>query len=268
MKKDLSIIIVNYNGKKYFEECIQSIHKNISSIDYEIIVFDNNSNDDSIAYLNNRFPEIITIKSEDNLGFGLGNNEAVKYAKADTILLLNNDTIILDDFSELLNFAKSNPKAGAVGINMLDKNKSYLIPGGKFPNINSCFKIKNGAYSGDFQTGNFTSPYYKVDWIGGSFMLMRKEIFENVNGFDKDYFMYVEDVDLCKKIAEKGYQNYFFSQYAYIHFVGFNPKKNPLLIKGYRTYLSKHTHGLNYVLCSIALTINSLVKNIKLIISK
>lgn len=268
MNKDLSIIIVNYNGKKYYNKCIQSIQEKLSHINYEIIVFDNNSSDDSISYLNNNFPEVITIKSEENLGFGKGNNEAVKYSKSDTILLLNNDTIIQDDFSELINFVKSDSKVGAVGINMLDKNKEYLIPGGKFPNITSCFKIKNGAYSGDFQNGEFTKPYYKVDWIGGSFMLMRKEIYTEINGFDEDYFMYVEDVDLCKKIVDKGYQNYFFSKYAYIHFVGFNPKKNPLLIKGYRTYLKKHTRGLNYLLCSVALTLNSLVKHIKLIIDK
>ncbi len=268
MKKDLSIIIVNYNGRKYFEKCIQSIQENFTHVEYEIIVFDNYSSDDSISYLTNHFPEVILIKSEINLGFGKGNNEAVKYANAETILLLNNDTIILNDFSELINFVRNDPKAGAIGINMLDKNKKYLVPGGKFPSIASCFKIKNGAYTDDFEKGIFTAPYYKVDWMGGSFILMRKAIYNEINGFDEDYFMYVEDVDLCKKIADNGYQNYFFAKYNYIHFVGFNPKKNPLLIKGYRTYLKKHTHGLNYILCSIALTLNSLVKKIKLIMVK
>uniref|UniRef100_UPI003752DD78 glycosyltransferase family 2 protein n=1 Tax=Flavobacterium sp. TaxID=239 RepID=UPI003752DD78 len=85
-----------------------------------------------------------------------------------------------------------------------------------------------------------------------------------INGFDEDYFMYVEDVDFCKKIAKVGLKRVFMTSISYIHFVGFNTNKNPMLVKGYKIYIKKHFSGIQKIVISIILQINSFVKNIKL----
>ena len=90
-----------------------------------------------------------------------------------------------------------------------------------------------------------------------------EETYIKIKGFDEDYFMYVEDVDFCKKVANIGLKRVFIPGLSYIHYVGFNKKKNPMLVKGYKIYINKHFKGIPLLLISIALTINSFVKNIK-----
>ncbi|WP_445718540.1 glycosyltransferase family 2 protein [Flavobacterium sp.] len=264
MDIELSVIIINYNGIKYLKECLDSLHQKLNNISFEIIVLDNNSSDDSCAYLKTNFPEVKLIESKINHGFGKGNNEAVRTAKGNYLLLINNDTIVLDDLLPVLEFLKKDNSIGVIGINMLNGKKEYIPAAGNFPNIKNMFQLKKLLHSGkEFGSGNFLRDSYDVDWLGGSFLLLSKTIYENINGFDEDYFMYVEDVDFSKKIANLGLKRIFLPNYNYIHFVGFTKAKNPMLIKGYEIYLSKHFTGLYKLLVTLALKTNKLVKNIK-----
>jgi GT2 family glycosyltransferase len=204
------------------------------------------------------------LESKVNLGFGKGNNEAVKQAKGDYLLLINNDTILLNDVTPILECIKNDEKVGVIGINMLDANKQYLPPSGNFPNVQNMFFMKKLFQTGaEFQTGIFSKTSYEVDWLGGSFLFLTKELYERVGGFSEDYFMYVEDVDFCKKIADIGYKRIFLPNYSYIHFVGFDKTRKPLLIKGFEIYISKHFTGLEKGIVFTALKINKLVKKIK-----
>jgi GT2 family glycosyltransferase len=264
MEIELSIIIVNYNGMKYFQNCFDSIYDKLKAFSFEIIVLDNNSKDNSVSFIKENYPNIILIASKINYGFGKGNNEAIKFAKGKYILLLNNDTILLDDITPALQLFKSDCSIGAIGINMLNAKKEYLHAVGKFPNIFNLFWMKLAFnFNKDFKTGVFTKDLYEVDWITGSFILMPIAVFKEIEGFDEDYFLYVEDVDLCKKIAIKGYKRVFYSKLNYIHFVGFNTSKNNLLINGFRTFITKHYSGFYKKLCYSSLYINSIVKKIK-----
>lgn len=264
MTKELSVIIVNYNGQKYFEACFKSIKSKLSNIDYEIIVLDNCSQDDSASYIKENYPEIILLESNINLGFGKGNNEAVKHAKGNNILLLNNDTILLDPLDKPLNLLDSDLSIGVIGINMLNGAEKYINAAGNFPNSVNLFWMKyTFLINKEFSTGLFSKDEYSVDWLTGSFLLLRKDVYQRINGFDEDYFLYVEDVDLCKKIQKIGLKRIFLTRFSYIHFVGFNKSKNHLLIKGYKIFISKHYKGIYKLLCTIALLINTSIKKLK-----
>lgn len=267
MKIELSVIIVNYNGLEYLEACLDALYEKLSGIVYEIIILDNDSADGSCKYIKNNHPDVILIASNKNLGFGKGNNEAVKNAAGEYLLLINNDTIILDNLLPVFKFIKADINIGTLGIKMLNGNEQYLQSVGKFPDFKGLFRIKNLSKVGEeFEKGHFTKPFYEVDWISGSFIIIPTNVYKEVGGFDEDYFMYVEDVDLGKKIHDRGYKNIFLPQYRYIHFVGFKKARNPLLISGYKTYISKHFTGAEALKMRVALKMNESVKKIKSIL--
>lgn len=264
MRPELSVIIVNYNGLNYLKSCLDSLDNSLDGIANEIIIIDNNSKDESCTFLKENFPSVILIESKINYGFGKGNNEAVKIAKADNILLLNNDTIVLDNLRPVLDYLKNDAKIGLIGINMLDAKKEYLPVAGNFPNFNNMFRMKKLLeISDEFKKGNFSKDSYEVDWLSGSFLMMKTKTYKEINGFDEDYFLYVEDVDFCKRISDIGLKRIFLPNYRYIHFVGFNKSKNPMLVKGYKIYISKHFKGINKRFISLSLEVNSLVKKLK-----
>lgn len=264
MNIQLSVIIVNYNGLRFLDDCFQSLYEKLSSLSYEIIVLDNHSTDESCSYIKSQHPTVRLIESKINYGFGRGNNEAVKHAKGDTILLLNNDTILLDSIDELILKLDHDPSIGTIGINMVDANHQFLPSFGNFPNMWNMFYMKKiQDMCQDLKTGNFSQESYAVDWISGSFMLMKRRIYAEVYGFDEDYFMYVEDVDFCKKIEKKGLKRIFIPKFNYVHFVGFSKTRNPLLIRGYELFISKHLKGFDKLKCLFSLKINKVVKLVK-----
>lgn len=264
MNIELSVIIVNYNGVKYLKDCLDSLYLKLTNISFEIIILDNNSTDNSCVYLKENFPTVKLVESKINHGFGKGNNEVVKIANGKYLLLLNNDTILLDELELMITLLKKDLSIGVLGINMLDANQNYLPAAGNFPNFKNMFQFQKLLDLGEeFASGKFKKNYYEVDWLCGSFLLLSKDTYIKIKGFDEDYFMYVEDVDFCKKIEDIGLKRVFIPNLSYIHFVGFNKKKNPMLVKGYEIYIKKHFKGISRILITIALSINSFVKNIK-----
>jgi GT2 family glycosyltransferase len=264
MDVQLSVIIVNYNGLRFLKDCLDSLVEKLNSISYEIIILDNNSQDESCSFIKANYPSINLIESKINYGFGKGNNEAVKHAKGKYVLLFNNDTILLDRLDSIITLLEQDKSIGLVGINMLDANQNYIPAAGNFPNIRNMFQFQKLLDLGiEFKKGKFSKEHYEVGWLAGSFLFLSKETYTKINGFDEDYFMYVEDVDFCKKVANIGLKRVFIPGLSYIHYVGFNKKKNPMLVKGYKIYINKHFKGIPFLLISIALTINSFVKNIK-----
>jgi GT2 family glycosyltransferase len=267
MNTTLSVIIVNYNGFKYLKNCFDSLNENLKGIPFEIIVLDNDSRDESCSYIKTHYPEIKLIESKVNYGFGKGNNVAVKQSVGDYLLLINNDTIVLDHLRPVLEHLQSNPNIGAIGINMLDAHKKYLPVSGNFPNIGNMFRMKKIQYNNaEFATGLYSKTEYEVDWLSGSFLMIPKKVYQEVGGFDEDYFLYVEDVDLSRKIADKRYKRVLLTSYNYIHFVGFNSSKNPMLVKGYEIYIAKHYKGFQKIAVLSSLKINKCIKNIKRIL--
>lgn len=264
MEIQLSVIIVNYNGLRFLKDCLDSLIDKLNSISYEIIILDNDSQDNSCSFIKENYPMINLIESKINYGFGKGNNEAVKQAKGKYVLLFNNDTILLDKLEPIISLLENDKSMGVVGINMLNANQEYIPAAGNFPNLRNMFQFQKLLDIGiEFKKGKFSKDYYEVGWLAGSFLFLSKENYIKIKGFDEDYFMYVEDVDFCKKIADVGLKRIFMPNLSYIHFVGFNKKKNPMLVKGYKIYIKKHFKGIALIFIAIALSINSFVKSIK-----
>ncbi len=254
----LSVIIVNYNGKKFLKDCLDSIYEQLKNLDHEVIIVDNNSSDESISFIKQYYPKISLIENALNVGFAAANNQGVRKATGDYILLLNNDTILMSNLNDALNNLDSNENVGAVGIKMLNGNEEYIPSFGKFPTPYNLLRISNlnyqfrGACSGEFENKDTLI----VDWISGAFLLTKKSYWNEVNGLDEEYFMYVEDVDFCKKLYNIGLKTVYLPGSYFIHHVGFNSKRERLLIKGYALYASKHFNTFEEKFAKLLLYLN------------
>jgi GT2 family glycosyltransferase len=218
----LSVIILNYNVRYFLEACLCSVQSAVAGIDAEIIVVDNNSPDDSCDMMRNIFPAIELIANTENVGFAKANNQGVKLAKGEYVCILNPDTIVAEDtFSQLLAFAESKENLGGIGCKLIDGSGTFLPESKR--------NIPTPMVSVKKILGNKNSGYYsslheneigKVAILVGAFMLMKKNVYAAVAGFDEDYFMYGEDIDLSYKIIKAGFQNYYYGKTAVIHYKG------------------------------------------------
>ncbi|PHR69041.1 MAG: glycosyl transferase family 2 [Lutibacter sp.] len=222
----LSVIIVNYNVQYFLELCLQSVQEALEEIDSEIIVVDNNSIDDSCKMVSEKFPKVICIRNNKNIGFAKANNQGVTKAKGQYVLILNPDTVVAKDtFKKILKFAKSRQNFGALGVKLID-GKGTFLPESKrgIPTPKVSFYKLIGFTSKS--TGKYYANHLKenetgiVDILVGAFMFMRRKVYNEVKGFDERYFMYGEDIDLSYKILNKGYQNYYFADTQVIHYKG------------------------------------------------
>jgi GT2 family glycosyltransferase len=261
----LSVIIVNYNVKYFLEQCLCSVRKAIGEMtvatggrNVEVIVIDNKSTDGSIEYLQPRFPFVQYIKNTVNEGFSKANNQGVQQARGKYVLFLNPDTIIPEDaFTKCTAFMESHADAGALGVHMIDGSGQYLKESKRgFPSLWVSF-CKMSGLTRWFPTSSIFARYYmghlrndqvqKVDILSGAFMVVRKSVLEKTGGFDEQFFMYAEDIDLSYRLQQSGYINYYFPDCSIIHFKGESTRKDSkyvrLFYKAMVQFVQKHFHG-------------------------
>ncbi|MDO5760906.1 MAG: glycosyltransferase, partial [Bacteroidota bacterium] len=235
----LSIVIVNYNVEHFLEHCLRSVKKAIAGIETEIFVVDNNSVDGSVLMLKEKFPEVILLENKENVGFAKANNQAIRLSKGEYVLLLNPDTVVEEDtFSKCLAFMDKHPKAGGLGVKMIDGQGKILKESKRgFPTPWVCF-CKMTGLSSLFPKSKRYCGYYmghlsyeqtnKVDILAGAYMLLRKECLDKCGLLDETFFMYGEDIDLSYRITLAGYDNYYFADTQIIHYKGESTKKGSL----------------------------------------
>ncbi len=236
---ELSIIIVNYNVKQFLENLIVSIKKAASNIRHEIIVIDNASDDGSVEMLNEKFSNVNLIVNKENKGFGVANNQGLKIAKGKYILLINPDTIVKEDtFTKLIEFLDANQNIGMATCKVLNNDgslqlacrRSFPGPWTSFTKVSGLSKLF--PQSKLFAKYNLTyldeNDTYEVDAISGSFMFMKREVYEKIGGFDDDFFMYGEDLDLCYRTQKSGYKIYYFHETEIIHYKGESTKRSSI----------------------------------------
>ena len=239
MNIELSIIIINFNVKYFLEHCLNSALYALKGIDGEIIVVDNHSTDGSKSYFENRFPQVKFIWNETNIGFGKANNLGLKYATGEYILFLNPDTIVPEDcFEKCISFIRSKNDNCALGVKMIDGSGNFLKESKRsFPYpFTSLFKLMGLAnlfphskLFAKYHLGNLDeNKNHEVDVLAGAFMMIPRKIMDIVKGFDEDFFMYGEDVDLSYRIQQAGFVNYYFAETTIIHFKGESTKKGSL----------------------------------------
>jgi len=191
----VSIIIVNYNGKTHLEKCLPSVSKS-SYAKYEVILVDNNSIDSSLEFVQKNYPSVSVIKLDNNYGFAEPNNIGAKSAKGELLLFLNNDTITTPDFiAELVNAAKENPKI-AIFQSLLLKPDGTIDSSGDFID----------TYGRAYSSREKTNEIRNIMSARGASMMIRKEVFWDLGGFDKNYFATFEDVDLGLRAWIWGYK--------------------------------------------------------------
>ena len=211
----LSVIILNYNVRYFLEQCVASVQEALTNIDSEIIVVDNQSSDDSCEMIRSRFPGVKLIKNNSNLGFPKGNNIGVAQANGKYICILNPDTVVAEDtFEKILTFAEKQENLGIVGCKLIDGSGNYLPESKRgiptpfvaltkifglyklFPN----WKLFNRYYAqhlSEYETG-------KVEILVGAFMIMKRDLYNEIGGFDENCFMYSDDFDLSYMGLKRG----------------------------------------------------------------
>lgn len=234
-KIDISIIIVNYNAEIFLINCIESIYKNSNNLKIQIIVVDNNSKDNSRITTQGKYPDVIWIQNFINRGFATANNQAIKQSKGKFIMLLNNDTIILNNaLNKLLNYIESDSTIGAVGPRILNKDGSLQASCRRgLPNaINSVgyFTKLYKIFPKSKKLGSYAMSYisdkqsHEVEAVSGAAMLIKSEVIKKIGGLDENYFMHFEDIDLCLRISLEGYKLFYVHDAEIIHFKGQSSK--------------------------------------------
>lgn len=232
----LSIVIVNYNVKHLLADCLISVNRACENISSEIFVVDNASTDGSRDYFEGKFSDVHFKWNETNVGFSKANNSVLNEAKGEFVLFLNPDTILpADCFEKCIAFFSEHPDCGALGVRITDEIGNYRKESKRgFPGAaTSLFKMI-GLHK-FFPLSPVFARYYlghlpedktnAVDVLSGAFMMLSRKVLERVKGFDEDFFMYAEDIDLSCRVIKAGFKNYYYPGVSIIHLKGKSTKK-------------------------------------------
>lgn len=235
----LSIVIVNYNVRYFLEQALGSVRRALGRISGEIWVVDNNSVDDSLRMVSEKFPEAKVIANKNNPGFAIANNMAIRQSTGEYVLLLNPDTLVEEDtFEKCIEFMDAHPDAGALGVKMIDGSGKFLPESKRgFPTPWVAF-CKACGLSTLFPKSKRFNQYHLgylsenethvVDVLSGAFMFMRRSALDKSGLLDEAFFMYGEDIDLSYRIVQAGYKNYYLASTSIIHYKGESTKKGSL----------------------------------------
>jgi N-acetylglucosaminyl-diphospho-decaprenol L-rhamnosyltransferase len=213
---DLSIIIVNWNSVDYLQACLSSLYRETQGLRFEVIVVDNASGDGCKSMLCKDFHDVQLIEARENLGFARANNLGSRRSKGDLLLFLNPDTEVIGDaLVRMVAYLRTHPSAGAAGVRLLNSDGSVQT---------SCIQpfpsILNQMLDFEYLQRRFPrwklwgmQPLFdpecqaaRVDTISGACFMVKRSVFNKVGGFSEEYFMYSDDLDLSRKIAEAGYE--------------------------------------------------------------
>lgn len=254
-----SIIIVNYNTLSLTEACINSIRKFTTEIAYEIILVDNASSDGSSTYFRD-FKDITFVEAPENLGFGRANNLGAELATGEFLFFLNSDTLLTENSIKILTdfFTENQHKLriGALGCILVDKEGNYNGSGNELPVCRTEIEMYKSVIPGmklfTKKPRPFTIPkgkeYFEIGYVIGADLLMRREVFEQLGGFDPDYFMYYEESDLQKRMRDLGLKAWIYTGTKLIHLEDgtgkslkkYSNRKRTIVHKSRNIYLKKN----------------------------
>ncbi len=259
----VSIIIVNYNSFDLLDKCLKSLIRFTKLKDYEIIVVDNNSTQGKIEDILNQYKGINLIKNSTNRGFAAANNQAIRIAKSEYILLLNNDTEFIEDtISKILDFYKKRNERLLIGCKLLNEDGSLQPSVYQFPTILNIFSSNFFLYRVFPKSKRFNKYYLKelvikepieVDVVIGAVIFCKKSDLMKLNGFDERFYFYAEETDLCKRFKDLGGKVIYYPNTAIYHKGGgatgnnswFKYKHQAI---AYIKYYQKHFTGINLAL--------------------
>jgi GT2 family glycosyltransferase len=229
---ELSVIIVNYNTKQLLDDCLRSLCLAQSPTGgMEIIVVDNASTDGSQAMVNAQHPSVTLISNEQNQGYSAANNLGMEVARGEHLLFLNSDTKVSPQaLIAPLAHLTSHPDVGAITVQLVyldgrrdpDNHRGFPTPWNAFCHFSGLGRLfpHNPALNGYFQSYKNFEEIHPVDVIAGSFMMMPAGLCRKLGGWDESYFFYGEDIDLCYRIHQAGYQVVYFPGVEVLHYKG------------------------------------------------
>lgn len=240
-RPDLSVIIVNWNTRDYLAECLASIVADSlvalvaedcivqpGQISAEVIVVDNASGDDSAAMVTANFPQVRLLQNDRNLGFAAANNQAIAQARSRVIFLLNPDAYVRPGaLSALVRFLDRRPEAAAVGPNVLNPDGTWQAAVFRFPTLWDLFceavflsvLFPHSRLFARKEIGGFKRNHVRqVDWIQGCALAIRREVWDSVGPFDEGYWMYVEELDWCRRANQQGHRLFFTPTAQVVHY--------------------------------------------------
>ena len=260
---DLSITICSWNTLEDLRVCLASLVVAQEDADFEVIVIDNASTDGSPDMVEKEFPQFRLLRQSENLGFTGGHNVGIKARRGRDIALLNSDTIVrYGAIRRMMQYMRDTPTAGIIGAKLLNPDGSLQFSCRSFPNpVAAAFR---GTILGRlFPNNRFTREYLmtdwhhddprKVDWVSGAALFVRGEVIDELGGLDPKFFMYCEDVDLCKRCAELGFDVMYLPDAIITHAIGRSTDKvaNKMIVRFHRSmlrYYAKHTLPKSFVL--------------------
>jgi GT2 family glycosyltransferase len=263
---DLTIIIPSFNTKKLLQECLNSIYSSLKEayLNFEVIVVDNASTDESGKMVSKYFPKVKLIRNKENLGYARANNLAVEKAKGKYILFLNSDIKVLGNAIEkLYNFLSKNIEAEIAGGKLLNSDKSPQPSCGPFYSLPVSFAVLFLRGDKWGLTRYSPSKVKKVDWVSGACLLMRKEVFKKIGRFDESIFMYMDEVEFLYRAGQLGYSTYFYPGAEFIHYgaASSKGKQQPVIniFGGLIYFYRKHKMGYQLFILQLMLLLKSII---------
>lgn len=240
---DLSIVIVNWNTHHVIIECLESIYLRLGELQAEVIVIDNASRDNSINEIATRFPQVVLIANDTNRGFAGANNQGMEIATGRFVLLLNPDTVVLDDvFAKSIDYLNENPDVGVVGCQVMESPETIQRTCFKYPSILNTLMWVSGALAfkplsriaGRAAYGPWDRRNEReVDVVSGMFMLVRREALEEVGFMDEEYFIFAEEADWCYRFSKAGWRCMFAPVGRILHVDGGSKSTNQASVRMY-----------------------------------
>jgi len=270
----ISVIIVSWNTRELLAKALHSLPCDNAELELEIFVVDNGSQDGSVEMIHRQFPGAPLIENEENLGFAAANNLAMECVHGDFILLLNSDAELLPGALEAMaSLLISVPSAGLIGAKILNPDKSLQLSYVDFPNLWREFLILSGLGRRIF--GSWY-PSHKpkqnriprpVDYVSGACLLLRRSAYDSVGGFDDTYFMYAEEVDLCYRIWQGGWQVWYQPEAEVLHMGGGSSRSIPTkreadLYQSRVIYFLKHHGWMSAALLAVMIILLTTAKSI------
>jgi N-acetylglucosaminyl-diphospho-decaprenol L-rhamnosyltransferase len=275
---DLSCIIVNYYSSASLKNCFESVYQTLRKISFEVILVDNSQNDPGMASLKEAYPQVRVIQNVTNVGFAKANNQAALSAQGKTLLFLNPDTILADQaIEDMVAQLESNPDIGALGPKVLNTDGSLQYSCRRFPTLMTGVFNRYSLLSRWFPDNPYTVQYLmkdynhdenrEVDWLSGCCLMVPRAVFEKAGGFDEHYFLFNEDIDLCRAIGQNGFKVMYFPLAKITHHVSTSNSRVPARIiikrhRGMKHYYGKH-HGKNpltKIIVNTAITLRCLTQ--------
>jgi len=227
---DLSVIVLNWNAREDLRRCLASVEAHPPAHDVRIVVADNDSHDGSAEMVAAEFPQHVLVRHPRNAGFGAGNNRALPLATGRYVMFLNPDTVVWERaFDALIDYGDAHPDVGILGAKLLNPDGSLQYSCRRFPNLGTGFyrntplgrMLPGNRWTSDYLMRDFdhASPL-DVDWVSGAALVIRREALQELKGFDEDFYMYCEDVDLCMRAHRAGWRVVYIPDAVITHVIG------------------------------------------------